>query len=110
MSARIKPEPIESADHHLRQDVEANQFAIKLLAPVRRLRRYLHRTPDLARVLEIADAFEISREAAARRYVEQHRESLAVLFGQHDRIIYLRKAPGVLVDHPGPWRSSSWSA
>ncbi|PJK30853.1 ImmA/IrrE family metallo-endopeptidase [Minwuia thermotolerans] len=94
MLARVEPGDAATAGLHLGQEAEANRFAIELLAPARRLKRYLHRPPDLARVLEISDAFEISREAAARRYVEQHRDNLAVLFGHHGRIIYLQKARG----------------
>jgi hypothetical protein len=36
----------------------------------------------------MADELEISREAGARRYVELHREALAVVFSRNGRFIY----------------------
>ncbi len=87
------PEPkARSENRHLRQEAEANRFAIELLAPRSRLRPVLNRLPDLDRVLEIADTFAISKEAAARRYVELHRASLAILFLHRGKVIYLQKA------------------
>jgi PAS domain S-box-containing protein len=41
-------------NRHLRQEVEANRFAIELLAPARRLRAYLSGAADLERVLALA--------------------------------------------------------
>lgn len=80
-----------SEDRHIRQEAEANRFAIELLAPRSRLRPLLNRLPDLARVLEISETFTISKEAAVRRYVELHTEPLAVLFLHRGRVIYLQK-------------------
>ncbi|RLP24019.1 ImmA/IrrE family metallo-endopeptidase [Mesorhizobium sp. YM1C-6-2] len=68
-------------DVHVRQETEANQFAIELLAPKRLISRYLNRLPDLEHVLAMHAALEISKTAAARRYVNSHRERLAVIFG-----------------------------
>jgi hypothetical protein len=93
MVARVGDHPSASINRHLQQEAEANRFAIELLAPKRRLRTHLNRQPDLARVLDISERFEISREAAARRYVELHSDRLAVLFGHRARIAYSRKGP-----------------
>jgi hypothetical protein len=68
-------------DVHVRQETEANQFAIELLAPERLISRYLKRLPDLEQVLAMHLALEISKTAAARRYVNLHHERLAVIFG-----------------------------
>jgi len=91
MLARIDEGEGRLSDRHRMQEAEANRFAIELLTPARRLRQFLNRQPDLERVLEISSTFEISREAAARRYVDLHRDSLAVLFGHRGRIVYLQK-------------------
>ena len=61
-----------SARRRYVQEAEASCFAIELLAPPRLMRRYLGGIPDLARVLSLSDELGLSREAAARRYVELH--------------------------------------
>jgi hypothetical protein len=43
--------------------------------------------------LAIAGALEISKEAAARRYVEKHRESLAVVLSKDGRVLYFARGP-----------------
>jgi hypothetical protein len=91
----------ESKDQnrHWRQEAEANIFAIELLAPRRRVRRYVAGAPDLERVLEMATAFDISREASARRYVSLHADTLAAVFSKEGRVRY--------IDRPNsfPWLS-----
>lgn len=71
-----------------RQESEANSFAINLLAPLHLSRKYLTRSPDLEHALAMAADLELSKEAAARRYVELHREDLAVIFGRQGRVLY----------------------
>ena len=56
---------------HTTQEIEANRFAIELLAPPDLMRPYLRGIPDLAKVLSLARALDLSREACARRYVEK---------------------------------------
>lgn len=73
---------------HEVQEVEANRFAIELLAPSRRFERFLASGPDLARVLSAARAFDVSREAAARRYVERHEATVAIAFSRAGRLRY----------------------
>lgn len=82
--------PVRSG-RHLRQEREANSFAIELLAPERLLRKRLNRPADLEHVLVIANQLTISREAAARRYVALHGERLAVVFSIGDRVRYVEK-------------------
>ncbi len=76
------------SDRHRRQEAEANAFAIELLAPRHWLRPYLSCVADLAQVITLSDTFEISREAGVRRYVECHRQALAVVFSHHGRVVY----------------------
>lgn len=75
-------------DRHTRQESEANAFAIELLAPRGRMRVYLRAKPDLSNVLRAATDLDISREAAARRYVELHHESLAAVFCLNGKFVY----------------------
>jgi hypothetical protein len=73
---------------HVKQEREANQFAIELLAPPRLVKPYLRRLPDLEHVLSMHMALDISKVAAARRYVELHKERLAVVFAKNSSFIY----------------------
>ena len=73
---------------HRRQEREANAFAIELLAPAAKVRRHLADGPNLEAVLAIAGAFDISREAAARRYVELSPTPTAVVFSKNGSFLY----------------------
>ena len=73
---------------HERQEAEANQFAIELLAPPALVRQYTRRLPDLSAVLDMAAGLQISKEAAARRYVELHRKCLAIVFSKSGLATY----------------------
>lgn len=73
---------------HVKQEREANQFAIELLAPPRLVKPYLRRLPDLEHMLSMHVALDISKAAAARRYVELHKERLAVVFAKNSSFIY----------------------
>jgi Zn-dependent peptidase ImmA (M78 family) len=75
-------------DRHRRQESEANSFAIELLTPRRRLKSFLRGTPELALVVSMAGEFDISREVAARRFVELHPDDLAVVFCKDSRFVY----------------------
>ncbi|MDH3668974.1 MAG: ImmA/IrrE family metallo-endopeptidase [Paracoccaceae bacterium] len=84
----------EGEDRHIRQEREANAFAIEVLAPAHLLQAHLKPTPELDHVLAIAKRFEISREAAARRYVQCHRDCLAAVFSHDGKIRYVEKSEG----------------
>lgn len=73
---------------HQTQELEANRFAVELLMPRGRLRPFVKGRPDLCRVLAISDELDVSREAAARRYVRLHDACLAVVFSQDGRLTY----------------------
>ena len=81
-------------------------------SPRPRIRSHLRGIPHLASVVSLSTDLDISRQAAARRYVECHGETLAVVFSRDRRLIYserskdfpalaLRKAIP-LPDLPGP--------
>lgn len=69
-------------NRYARMEAEANQLAALLLIPPPRLRLVMRefRQPDITDILAIAEKFQVSKEAAARSYVEHHDETLAVIF------------------------------
>jgi hypothetical protein len=87
----IRDQP-DSENRHVRQESEANTFAIELLAPIRRIRAYLRYPADLASVIAMSDELDISKEAATRRYVAKHPETLAVVFSQEERFLYAARS------------------
>lgn len=87
----------DSKDRHVRQESEANTFAIELLAPLKRIRAYLRGNADLANVIAMSDELDISKEAAARRYVSKHPEPLAVVFSREEQFLYATRSK----DFPG---------
>lgn len=84
---------------HLRQEQEANTFAIEVLTPRRLLRPYFAGAPDLEHALEMAKHFHISRAAATRRYVDLHDAQLAAVFAKNDRITYINRSEGFPITH-----------
>jgi Zn-dependent peptidase ImmA (M78 family) len=86
--------PSGSASRHFVQEVEANRFAIELLAPYRLMRPYLRGIPDLAEVVAVAQELGLSREASARRYVELHDRPCALLFSKEGTVRYVETGPG----------------
>ncbi len=83
---------LDAADRHRRQEAEANLFAIELLAPLPRIKRYLGGAPDLAAVRSMSSDMNISKTAAARRYVACHQETLAVVFSRDGRLHYFESS------------------
>ena len=81
------------AGRHQRQEAEANRFAIELLAPERHVAPYLSGAADLAKAVALATDFDISKEAAARRYVALHDETLAVLLVRGATVRYVDRPP-----------------
>lgn len=86
----------------LEQEREANTFAIEVLTPRALLKPHLGRAADLKNALDIARRFDVSREAAIRRYVDLHPECLAAVFSLNGRIRYIVKSEGF--PSTGPWR------
>jgi Zn-dependent peptidase ImmA (M78 family) len=76
-------------NRHWQQESQANRFAIELLAPASRVRPYLKGLPDLDRVIAFSADLDISKEAAARRYVELYERPIAVVFGHNDMVRYV---------------------
>lgn len=79
--------PIGAA-RHVRQEREANTFAIEVLTPRDQLAPMLSPPAEIEYGLELANRYEVSSEAALRRYVELHAETLAVAFAREGRLRY----------------------
>lgn len=74
---------------HQRQELEANRFAIELLAPKKLLGQYLRVEPDLTIIGKMRTELKLSSEASARRYIELHDEPLAIAFTKDKKIRYV---------------------
>jgi Zn-dependent peptidase ImmA (M78 family) len=83
-SGHFKP----GMSRHDVQEVEANCFAIELLAPRPLIERMSSDQPSLQDALDIARTLNLSKSSAGRRYAELHPACLAVAFTQHGRILY----------------------
>jgi IrrE N-terminal-like domain len=75
------------------QEIQANQFAIELIAPKARIAVLSNDDPSVRDVLRIASELELSKEAAARRYVELHPGKIAVVFTLNGAVRYPAKSP-----------------
>lgn len=75
----------------LQQETEANIFAIEVLTPRSALGQFLKPNAELDHALALAKTFEISREAAIRRYVALQGECLAAVFSKGGRVRYVEK-------------------
>lgn len=77
---------------HQRQEAEANEFAIEILAPEISFVPYLSAPPDLEHVSKVAKNLELSKEATARRYRNLHEANTAVVFHQNGALRYFDKS------------------
>ena len=80
---------LKAQDQYLKMEAEANQFAALLLVPPPKLRTVMKgfSDPDVADILVIAEQYNVSKEMAARTYVDHHGEALAVIITKDDNII-----------------------
>ncbi len=78
------------ADRAAKMEVEANVFAAEVLMPRKFITAWMasRREVDIAHVVDLSDEFEVSREAAARRFRDFAREPLAFVLSQDGRIRY----------------------
>ena len=112
--------PSSTDSRRATQEIEANRFAIELLAPLKLVRPFLFGVPDLAKVLDLSASLSVSREAAARRYVELHAEPTALIFSRDGAVRYVDRrsefpfvsvgAGQRLADLPSPADNSGLSA
>tara|TARA_R110000744_G_scaffold91550_1_gene177538 strand:- start:58457 stop:59341 length:885 start_codon:yes stop_codon:yes gene_type:complete len=83
----------KSRNHFFKMEAEANQFASLLLMPPPWLRPLIDgkRFPSLGTVVEIHRTFEVSKQAAARAYIDYNAEDLALLVVRHGQIQQIYK-------------------
>ncbi|NNE87210.1 MAG: ImmA/IrrE family metallo-endopeptidase [Silicimonas sp.] len=86
-------ETLESRQE-LKQETQANQFAIEFLAPAPKFEFYLSEGPDLKDAETAGDVFGISLEASVRRLVDLRPEALAAVWSHKGRIRYHHRANG----------------
>ena len=97
---------------HEIQELQANQFAIELIAPKSRIAALSNDDASVSDVLRIATELELSKEAAARRYVELHPAKIAVVFTNNGDVRYSVKSlscPRLLVQKGTSFLSSQAS-
>lgn len=83
----------QGLSQHEVQELQANQFAIELIAPKARITALSNDDASVKDVLRIATELELSKEAAARRYVELHPGKIAVVFTQNGEVKYSATSP-----------------
>jgi hypothetical protein len=94
---------VPGGDRYKEMEAQANQFAAGLLMPTAPFRAELRarRNFGVEHIAEIAERYDVSKEAAARRCVELHDDDLAVIISKQGKIV--RVYPGK--DFP---RLSAW--
>ncbi|MEL6243481.1 MAG: ImmA/IrrE family metallo-endopeptidase [Pseudomonadota bacterium] len=115
---RAKDLAVEKAkpnDQHSRMEQQANEFAAELLMPARSVAEFIRASgdADLANILELAQRHEVSREAAARRYIPRIGDPAAVVFSKAGVVRYARCNeffPGLSVARGQPVPQNSVSA
>lgn len=80
--------PTAGMTKHLRQEAQANRFAVELIAPKFKFDPHLGGDLELGAILEISAELEMSKEATARRFIELYPEPIAVMFHRNDRLRY----------------------
>lgn len=73
---------------HLRQETQANQFAIELLAPNHLMTPYFSNDPDLSDAQQLRDHLNISLEACVRQIIAQRDEPLAAVWSYKGQVRY----------------------
>ena len=76
-----------------KQEVEANEFAISLLAPAYKTAPIFAQQPDIASVEALSCSLNLSLEAAVRCLVDGHDEPLAAVWTSYGRIRYTVRGP-----------------
>lgn len=89
-SARDMRETREGRQH-LRQETQANQFAIELLAPDYLMEPFFSDDPDLRDAQRLRDYLDVSLEACVRPMVERRDEPLAAVWSQNGTVRYFSK-------------------
>lgn len=78
----------KTQDRYFKMEAEANRFGANLLMPPPHVRRFLgsYAEPSLQTIIDIHEEFDVSKEAAARCYVDHYGEKLAVIIARDGKI------------------------
>jgi len=81
------------SNRRARMEVDANKFSSLILIPPPLLRPRLktRRDPDLRHMAQLADEFEVSKQAMARAYAMYHEQILAIVFTKAGRVLFAYK-------------------
>jgi Zn-dependent peptidase ImmA (M78 family) len=71
---------------HRKQETEANQFAISLLAPASVMKPCLDSEPDLHTIRDLSGQLDLSLEATLRRYIDLTEEPVAAIWTRDNRV------------------------
>ncbi len=78
----------QQSHRHQRQETQANQFAIRLLAPFQLVDQHLSDDPDLRDGVRLREELDISLEACVRRMIDRRPEALAAVWSNNGRVRY----------------------
>ena len=79
---------------NLKQEAQANQFAISLLAPTYLIAPQLSPDPDLRDAKRLRDHLDVSLEACIRRMIDLRDEPLAAVWSNKGQVRYFVKGGG----------------
>jgi Zn-dependent peptidase ImmA (M78 family) len=79
---------------HFKQEAQANQFAITLLAPAYLISPLLSPDPDLRDAQRLRDHLDVSLEACLRRMIEHRDDPLAAVWSHNGTVRYFVKGGG----------------
>lgn len=77
----------------LRQESEANRFAIELLAPPTMVDGHLSKDPELRDAQRMRNELDVSLEACVRRMIDCREEPLAAIWSHQGRVRYVARDP-----------------
>lgn len=77
-------------DPRLNMEAQANEFAANILMPEKPLRAIsmLWGSPQIQSILDLQTTCNVSKEAAARRYLDLHGEPSAIVFSKDGKVRY----------------------
>lgn len=92
-----------NSDRAAQMEVEANRFAALLLLPQAQFRKDMNCRPsaNIQHIIELANRYDVSKEATARRYVDLHDEPCAAVISQNGQILRCYRGAGFPFIGPG---------
>lgn len=73
-----------------KMEAEANRFSACLLMPLAQIRKHVRsrKEPSLVHIWELADVYDVSKEALGRRYIEIHDECCALVLSRNGEFLH----------------------